>query len=106
MHGKAGLRVFMRDGFQRCGVGADGHHAQTGQIAGTFQAQTGLLRNEARGIRVRHREPAGVEKHHVALADLHAGSFRCRIDLPAVEGCACGHGIRTQLPGHVQQHAP
>ena len=100
----AGL-LLERDGLQPPGVGADREHLLAREVGRALAAQPRLAGEEALVVLAHQRQPAGVEQHHVAGADLDALALGLLVDLLAVEGRALGHDVLAEVGRHVEHDA-
>ena len=100
------LRVFGWQHLQRPGVGADHGHAQRREPGCAVNAQAGFDRAVALVVLADEPGPAGVEDHHVALADrCDVLALQGRLDLLAIEGRSFGHRVLAGEAHHVEDHA-
>ncbi len=106
VHGE-GLRcVFVGNRFDGPGIRANRDNAQVCQVLGAFNAEARLASHECGVVFANQVLPAGMEQHHVALADLDALRLGNCVDLGAIEHLACGQRVHAEVLCHVEQHAP
>src|SRR6266404_1243249 len=96
---------FERDHFDRPGVGTDRHHALAGEVLRAFDAEPGLAGGVTLVVLADQAEPAGMEDHDIALADLDALLLRDLFDLLDVERGTLLDHVGVVIGGHVEQHA-
>src|SRR6266404_1656595 len=96
---------YERDHFDRPGVGTDRHHALAGEVLRAFDAEPGLAGGVTLVVLADQAEPAGMEDHDIALADLDALLLRDLFDLLDVERGALLDHVGVVIGGHVEQHA-
>src|ERR1700682_876266 len=98
VHLEHALVLLERHHLEPPGVGADRHHAESGEVSRALHAEPGLTVVVALVVLADQLRPPGVEEHHVAFLDgVDPLLLHRTLDLGAVEGRAFLHGVLPEV---------